>query len=711
MQNERQSASATILIRIEDAEDQPPMFTFVPSVTRIPEDLPPQSEVLRVIAVDGDRGVNNAVTYRIVRGGRGLFSINSSTGVVSVAGKLDREDFIRRGLGNSAFILEIQATEVTVSVFPPPSVSTEVTIILTDVNDEKPQFKSAEYTAEIMENAQIDMPVKFTGNGNIPQVYDYDQGNNGTFSLSLEGESSVYFDVTPSEATNEGTFVIRVKDPAALDYEMVKSFTFNIVAREKLSQSSLLLSPSGARFSTVPVTVHIRDANDNFPQFERDLYRASIAENAPKGTTIAQIIASDVDSGLYGSEGIRYTDIQGELASKLDLDPITGVIKLKTSEHGLDRESVSQYHMTIEARDDDGKGNRNTVQLLLTVEDVNDNKPRFMEERYEARIFENENDLLSPVIIRAVDPDQQGSPNSQIRYSIVGGYYRDNFTIDARSGRLKVKEALDFEKIKQPPAETKNFTLTIRASDLGSPSLFADTELIVLVYDRNDMAPVFQKTSYIKSIPEDIRDGSAVIQVKAIDGDHSPTNSRVFYRISSGSQDKFVIDPDTGLISVASGASLDPDRSNPKQNHYILVITALDGIFGGDQKQSQVIVNVTIIDVNNKPPTFIEPGTVSVPEDAPTGFFVTRVTARDPDDRPLLRYSIDYVLSEATNELGQLVDSTKFKDAFSINQMDGIIRVAKELDRETYNKVKLHLVVEDLAAVTPNQKAMGKTKY
>uniref|UniRef100_T1KWL6 Cadherin domain-containing protein n=2 Tax=Tetranychus urticae TaxID=32264 RepID=T1KWL6_TETUR len=698
IEGDRHTATATLLVRVEDAEDNPPIFTFVPSVTRIPENLSPGSEVLRVIAVDGDRGVNNAVTYRIVRGGQGHFTINPSTGTVTVESPLDREESIRRGSANSAYILEIAATEVTVAVFPPPSVSTEVTIILTDVNDEKPTFKSESYTVEISENAQADMPVKFIGTGDVPQVYDYDQGTNGTFTLTLEGDSASIFEVTPSEAINEATFVIRVKDPSSLDYETTKSLTINLVAREKAFSTE-------SRSSTVPVTVHVKDANDNFPTFDRELYRASIPENAVKGAIVTQLKATDVDSGNYGTAGIRYTELSGELASKLSLDQMTGIITLATSEHGLDRETLAQYYITGEARDNEGTGNRNTVQIFLTIEDVNDNKPRFMEDRYEARIYENEVSFVSPVILRAIDADAQGTPNSQVRYSIVDGIYKDNFTIDARSGRLKVKDPLDFERIKQPMGETKNISLVIRASDLGSPSLFSDTELTVIVYDKNDHSPIFQRSSYAKSIPEDIRDGSMVVQVKAIDGDHSPTNSRVFYRISSGSQDKFVIDPDSGLISVATGANLDPDRTNPKQTTYALVVTALDGNFGRDQKQSQVIVNITVVDVNNKPPSFIEPGIVSVPEDAPIGFFVTRIAGKDLDDRPLLRYSIDYMLSEARNQVGSMVDWSLFKEAFTINSADGTIRVNKELDRETWDQVKLYLIVEDLAAVTPGQRA------
>ena len=698
MEGERHTATATMLVRVEDAEDQPPVFTFVPSVTRIPENLPINSQILRVTAVDGDRGVNNAVTYAIIKGARNLFSINSSTGVVSVQGELDREKPLKDGWGSSAYILEIQATEVTV-LFPPPSVTTEVTIILTDVNDEKPTFKSNFYLAEISENAQVDTPLKFVDTNSVPQVFDYDQGNNGSFVLLLEGESSQYFEITPNEGINEATFMIRVKDSSALDYESVKNMTFNIIARERMSSES--------RSSVASITVNIKDANDNFPQFDQEIYRASVPENATSGYVITRIRAFDADTGIYGTEGIKYTAIHGELSSKLDLNPTTGILSVKTSAHGFDRETISQYYVTIEARDNNGKGNRNTVQLILNIEDVNDNRPRFLQEKYEARIYENDHNFISSVVIKAIDNDQAGTPNSAIRYSIVGGSFPENFSIDPRSGDVKVKRPLDFEKIKQSNGETKNFTLIIRASDLGSPSLYTDSPLLIIVHDRNDNAPKFQRPFYSKSIPEDTRDGSMVLQVQAFDADQSPTNSRVFYRISSGSQDKFVIDPDNGMISVAAGANLDPDKSNPKKNFYILEVTALDGVFGPDQKQSKVTVNISIVDVNNKPPKFIEPGIVTVPEDAPKGFFITRVSATDLDERSMLKYYIDYNQSEAKNDQGSFVDSIYYNNSFSINSMDGTVRLARELDRETWDQIKLYLMVEDIAAATKGQTATG----
>lgn len=64
----------------------------------------------------------------------------------------------------------------------------------------------------------------------------------------------------------------------------------------------------------MPITVHIRDGNDNFPEFTEPMYDVSIQENCGVGTTVAWIQALDDDSGNYGTRGIRYTNLGGGIA-------------------------------------------------------------------------------------------------------------------------------------------------------------------------------------------------------------------------------------------------------------------------------------------------------------------------------------------------------------------------------------------------------------
>lgn len=102
--------------------------------------------------------------------------------------------------------------------------------------------------------------------------------------------------------------------------------------------------------------------------------------------------------------------------------------------------------------------------------------------------------------------------------------------------------------------------------------------------------------------------------MKAWDSDGSSPNNAVVYRIQRGAEDKFVIDADSGIISMAHGANLDPDRTSPKTTHYSLRVVALDGGIGSEQRAAAVDVNISIVDVNNKAPIFMDPGSIHVKE-------------------------------------------------------------------------------------------------
>jgi len=71
-------------------------------------------------------------------------------------------------------LLSFQAREESKALFPPPTVKTEITVIITDVNDEIPSFRSESYLAEVNENAQANTPVTILNNA-VPEVFDHDQ--------------------------------------------------------------------------------------------------------------------------------------------------------------------------------------------------------------------------------------------------------------------------------------------------------------------------------------------------------------------------------------------------------------------------------------------------------------------------------------------------------------------------------------------------------
>nr|CAD7572447.1 unnamed protein product [Timema californicum] len=314
---------------------------------------------------------------------------------------------------------------------------------------------------------------------------------------------------------------------------------------------------------------------------------------------------------------------------------------------------------------------------------------------------------------------EAGTRNSHIYYSIVNGDPYKNFTIDSILGILQPATPVDFEELTAQSVGPKGpgfrgvnvrpISLTVEARDHGKPSLASQVEVVVYVQDVNDHMPQFEHASYKQSIQEDLPGGSSILQVQAWDGDGSSPNNAIVYRIQQGAEDKFVIDAETGVISVAIGANLDPDRTEPKTTLYTLSVLALDGGVGAEQFQNAVDVKITINDVNNKAPIFIDPGTIRVRENTQVGKYVHNIRAVDPDEKPLLRYHISPENSEARNEEGTIVKSSEYDyvHMFDLNPMEGHLRVVKLIDRERVETIRLGLVVEDLAAVKKKQVTTG----
>ncbi|ODN06167.1 Cadherin-23 [Orchesella cincta] len=710
------TAVASLVVSVEDVGDVGPAFVSVSPVTRIREDIPVSSFVLQVRAVDGDRGINNPIHYDLMNE-KDLFGIDSQSGIVFTKAPLDRES-----VKGGSYVLHIVATEQS-KVTPRPSVETTVVVSLLDVNDETPTFKSESYLAEIQENSQAGVPVTFLGNS-VAEVYDHDLGLNGTFRLRTEGDGGV-FSVTPSEGINQVSFLIRVKNPARLDYERLKEINFSLVAEEA----------SGEGFAKVPVTVKLTDINDEFPEFERNVYQVNLKENSAPGTTVVQVKAVDKDSGVYGTEGIRYTSLTGSIANELNLDPMTGLITVKKSNKTLlDRELSPVYYLTVEAQDNGGRGNRNTAQIVIILEDKNDNAPVFLQSRYEARIFENEKEFVSPLRFQARDDDEKETVNSEIHYSIVAGNEENWLEVDNLSGRVKVSKAFDFEKLpvsrSNPTSNVKRLNFTIRANDMGKPQQFSLSFLTLFVVDVNDNLPVFQKPYLLKTIREDMAGGTQILQTQAIDLDGSSPYNTVFYRIEHGAQDKFVIEPETGNVRLSPGTVLDFNVAP----YHLLEIVALDG--GGKQSERSQICNITIKDINNKPPKFefndLENsgqqsssdsrgarGTLSgiltagggifharVLENSAPNTFITTILASDPDSSAVLRFTISFNASEARDERGILLRDVDLSQYFALDPVDGTLKTAgRAIDREMIESVKLAVVVEDIASATGPQRA------
>lgn len=107
--------------------------------------------------------------------------------------------------------------------------------------------------------------------------------------------------------------------------------------------------------------------------------------------------ATDKDTGLFGS--IKYTGITGEGSEAFAIDPDTGLITVAMGS-SLDREMAAQLQLTINARDENGKGNTGVALLIVNLLDVNDNAPIFEKDAYEFTLNSDLTNFTSPAFIK-----------------------------------------------------------------------------------------------------------------------------------------------------------------------------------------------------------------------------------------------------------------------------------------------------------------------
>ncbi|XP_076302670.1 cadherin-86C-like, partial [Lasioglossum baleicum] len=421
----RNIAGLSVVVIVQDVQDVPPIFTLAPPLTRINNSVQPGDIILRVHAEDGDKGVPREIVYGLVSEGNPFtpfFNISETSGEITLAKPLDELTQITHV--GAPVVLTVVAEEIRRSREEPPAQATVVDVgfLLGEPGNSPPYFESDNYIATIDENPDPGTVINF-GESYSTRVKDEDIGKAGVFALKLENNNNT-FEVNPTVAERTADFIITVRDNTLIDYELYKVLSFKIVAQE--------VGPATNLSASVPVTIFLRDINDNPPIFDEESYEVTLSENVTAESRVIQVHASDKDTGAYGS--VRYTGITGEGSEAFIIDPDTGLITVAMGS-SLDREVAAKLVLTVEARDEDGNGNKGVVPLIVNLLDVNDNAPIFEKDVYEFMLNSDLTNFTSPAFIKAIDADAE-PPNNVVRYELVHGNYENKFYLNETSGEI-----------------------------------------------------------------------------------------------------------------------------------------------------------------------------------------------------------------------------------------------------------------------------------
>ncbi|XP_060710121.1 cadherin-23 [Hemiscyllium ocellatum] len=652
------SEMTTVLVNILDENDNHPAFQqqqYEITLDEGPDTV--HSFNLTVSATDRDEGPNGTVTYAIVDGNlHDTFTIHSITGQIEAVKELDYER------SHGRYPLTITATDQCPKPLCRLTATATVLVNVNDINDVVPRFPHP-----------YEGPFDITEGQPGPRVWtfladDEDSGPNGQVEYSIiAGDPLNEFIISPVEGE------LRVRRGAELDRESIAFYNLTIMGKDR---------GTPALSSMVLVGVRVLDVNDNDPVLQNIPRNCTISENTAVSTSITRILATDIDSGHNAL--LTFSITAGNFENAFFINETIGVIYVNRP---LDREQTAEYQLTITVKDNPENprhARRDSDLLTISISDENDNRPTFTQKSYRAEILENleagtQITMLNGPIL-AFDSDE--GPNAVISYQLQTNI-TEFFTVDRNTGIVSVAPGKSIDRESLPNARLE---LTVIAEDIGQLKSVAG--LTVTVLDQNDNTPVFTPSSMTVHILENSPSGFSISQVTATDAD-TGVNQQLRYRIEGGALDKFIIDPDSGVIKVANGVTVDREE----KASYTLTVVVRDR--GTPSLSASATVNIVIDDVNDCRPEFINPiQTVSISESVNVGSVIANITATDRDLHPQLEYYIiELVAKDDTDE-----EVREHQRAFDINFKTGAVFVRTPLNRELVATYTLTISVHDNAS-------------
>ncbi|XP_058505637.1 protocadherin gamma-A11-like isoform X14 [Solea solea] len=518
-----------------------------------------------------------------------------------------------------------------------------------DINDNPPQFNTELIHIDIHESTA--KGARFP----IEEAHDADIGKYSVQTYNLQRNDYFILGV----GTNSVELVLNKE----LD-------------REHLKEINLLLAAvdggSPQRSGTAVIHITVLDANDNVPAFSQTVYKASLPENAPLGTVVLTVSATDADEGINGEVAYDFGHITQDLRSVFNIDHKTGDIKLMAP---VDFETASSFELRVTAKD--GLGLTSFAKVIIAISDINDNAPVIYLKSLTNPIPENVTPGTEVGIINVQDRDSE--KNRQVHCSIQQNVPFKLVPSIKNYYSLVTTGQLDRELV-------SDYNITISATDEGSPPLSSSKTVQLSVADINDNPPVFEEQSYSAYVTENNKPGSTLCSVTARDPDWRQ-NGTVIYSLLPGEVNgapvsSYVsVNGDTGVIHAVRSFDYEQLRNFKVQ------VMARDN--GSPPLSSNVTVSVFISDVNDNSPQILYPAlegnsfmTELVPKAAHGGSLVSKVIAVDADSGQNAWLSYHIVTSTDPG-------------LFTIDVHSGEIRTQRDISESDSMKQNLVVAVKD----------------
>ncbi|XP_072290345.1 protocadherin alpha-5-like [Eucyclogobius newberryi] len=449
---------------------------------------------------------------------------------------------------------------------PAKTGTVQLKVNVLDVNDNSPLFSKSLYKAQVVENAVMGTALLTL------TATDLDEGVNGQLVYSFAKTELL----NPNEIfmINSNTGEITVK--GNIDYEAKQAYEIRVQVRDK---------GVPPRLAHGKVLVEVIDINDNAPDVSVSSIMSLVKEDAKIGTAVAMITITDRDGG---KNGLIDCKIVGIAPFKLNRNYKNYYSLLVDGP--LDRETVSEYNISITAADEGTPSLSSASVIHVKVADVNDNAPHFQEPVI--NIYVKENSQIGSIIYTLTSSDLDSTENAKLSYSLLTSD-KNNVpmssvvNVNSDTGEIVTLQTFNFE-------ELKTFQFKVQATDSGVPPLSSNVTVNVFILDENDNSPTIlvpyseHGSVNSESIPYSAEAGYFVAKIRAVDAD-SGYNALLSYHLSEPKGNNlFRIGTSTGEIRTKRRMSDNDLKTHP------LVVLVCDN--GEPSLSASVTIDVVVVE-------------------------------------------------------------------------------------------------------------------
>ncbi|CAM4471676.1 unnamed protein product [Leuciscus chuanchicus] len=509
------------------------------------------------------------------------------------------------------------------------------TLEVQDINDNPPIFQSKTYSVTVSETTAVGSDVLRV---KAEDADVYPENTNIIYSI---------LPPAPDEFEARGDGNIRLKQ--RLNYNNAQQYIFTVQAKD-----------IGDLSDTTTVTITVEDFDNLNPYFDHSLYKASIEENQVgpfSDVTPEAIKAQDGDTGI--NEPVLYSItavFPNEYQSNFDIGQNSGVISVTTA---LDREEVDQITVYIQATQQDDASKTANAVVSVTIEDVDDNPPKFDQDEYTVSIPENSPQDQFVLQTRVTDPDLGGFEGT---FRIIPESVPFSIRPD---GTILVKSSVDLDK-----ETTTSFSFQVEAQEKPPSTNKATADVTIVLLDENDNSPQFTTSKYQGKVFGNQTTGMQVVKVEATDLDEGP-NGEISYSIEFGNEDGFFgISENDGVITLVKTIPLVDNRIL----QFSLYVTAKDG--GAISRSTSAMVDV------------------KAPGDSHPQFLQKTYQGKVEEDQSEADIvKVDFLSIDPIVPVTLAVETEA--DKFSINQATGVLSTKVKLDFEEKSSYTVQLSITD----------------